>query len=309
LFHKLAIAKTLGSFSFEGASKTRTASFDKCSSIYIDGGKSIDFEAVLDTVAGEYNISRDPRDYLLVPARAVSGNYHNENLDFFADTELTRFDPQLGRNIYATFNLCPSFVNHNAENYRLSRGVIVDSHFNDLNDASDSVKEAVFNSMGVETDKDVFVECLVALDSTKDTALVDGFKTGAVNAFSMGADVESTTCNICGHTASTTFQLCPCIRNKFSRKKYNLSGGRSAVAFEICNGTIFRELSTVDDPADKNALVQDRLLSVAANASNPYNLSNREVNDIFRFVAKNGAALPEALSKLLYSVLEDGGAQ
>lgn len=301
-FKKIAKSDIIGSLNYKGEVSSKTASFAKYESIYLDGGKSINIEAILDTVSDVYNVSRNPNDYLLVPARAVSANYHNENLDFFSDDELVRFDPKLGRKVYSTFTLCPSFVNHNAENYKLSRGVIIDSHLNDVNPASDIIKEAVYNSIGIEPDNDVFTECLVALDSTKDPALVNGFKTGSIDAFSMGADVESTTCNICGKTAATTFQLCPHIRSKFSRKKYQMPDGSLRVAFEVCNGTIFRELSTVDDPADKNALVQEGLLDFQMSK-----MSSNEIADISRYVINNIGRMPNSVAKALCQALDRRG--
>lgn len=301
-FKKIAKSEVIGSLNHRGEVASKSASFAKYESIYLDGGKSINIEAILDTVSDIYNISRDPNDYLLVPARAVSANYHNENLDFFGDDELKRFDPKLGRKVYATFTLCPSFVNHNADNYKLSRGVILDSHLNDRNPASDVIKEAVYNSIGIEPENDVFTECLVALDSTKDPALVNGFKTGSIDAFSMGADVKSTTCNVCGKTASTTFQLCPHIRSKFSRKKYRLPDGRMVIAYEICNGTIFRELSTVDDPADKNALVQEGLLDIPMSK-----FSSNELSDISRYIINNIGKMPDSVAKALCQILDRRG--
>jgi len=90
-------------------------------------------------VADTYRISRDPRDYLLIPCRACSADRPNENMDGWRREELLRFDPKIGRRVYSTFVMKPHFVNHNSANFSLSRGVLLDAHYNDQNSASDAV--------------------------------------------------------------------------------------------------------------------------------------------------------------------------
>jgi hypothetical protein len=299
LFHKTSRAQILGSFTTNG-SKTACS---KYASIYLDGGLGIDIEAALDTVADVYKISRDPRDYLLVPARAVSANLYNENLDFFSHDELIRYRPDMGRRVYATFQMVPSFLNHNASNYALSRGVILDAHYNTENKASDTVKKAVFDSIGEEPEYDKFTECLVAIDASKDPPLAQGFKNGQIDSFSMGADVSSTVCSICGKEAATTWQFCDHIKGKYSRKAYKLDNGQRRIAYEICKDVIFRELSTVDDPADKTALVQDTVFDISQALSRPTKLSSMEVYEVSSFVAKYAKQIPESVAKLIYQGL------
>lgn len=303
MHYKTAKVQILGSFSGDG--KYKTASQSKYSSIYLDDGLGIDIEAALDTVASTYKISRDPRDYLLVPARAVSANLFNENLDFFSHEELIRYRPDMGRRVYATFTLSPSFINHQASNYALSRGVILDSHYNTENRASDNVKKAVYDSIGEEPEFDKFTECLVAIDTTKDPQLAQGFKTGQIDSFSMGADVSSTTCSVCGKEAATTWQFCDHIKNKYSRKAYKLDNGQRRIAYEICNDVIFRELSTVDDPADKNALVQDSVFDIHQALNQPgTKLSSRQIHEVSSFVAKFAKQIPESVAQIIYQAIK-----
>ena len=53
----------------------------KVNSHYMDNALSINLEERLDAVADVYKISRDPSDYLLIPARANSIGRFNANKD------------------------------------------------------------------------------------------------------------------------------------------------------------------------------------------------------------------------------------
>lgn len=298
-FQKTAKFQVLGIQDRGSWQKTATG---KYSSVYMDGGLSIDIEAALDTVADAYAISRDPSDYLLIPARANSADRPNENMDAWSREELLRFDPKISRRIYQTYLLKPHFVNHNAANYALARGLILDAHYNDVNSANDSVKEAVCEATGKVPQNDEFVECLVAMDMSKDPVLAEAYRTGSVDQFSMGCDVESTECSICGKVATTTFQFCDHVRGKLSKQAYPLDVGGKRRAFEWCLGTIFAELSGVDDPADKDANVQDGLLQVADYRAG-LGLTANGVNEISVYVAKNFQQIPESLASLINSAL------
>jgi len=297
-FWKTASISVLGVHADHGWNKVAT---EKFASFYMDGGE-IDIEAALDTVADAYRISRDPDDYLLIPTRANSTDRPNENMDGWRRGELLRFDPRIGRRVYQTYLLKPHFVNHNASNFALSRGVILDAHYNDVNPANDMVKEAVFEATGEIPDRDEFVETLIAMDTTKDPRLAEAYKNGSVDKFSMGCDVESTECSVCGKTAMTTFQFCDHVRAKLSKRAYPLDGGGTRRAFEWCNGTIFAEESAVDDPADKDAIVQEGLLQAVASGARV--LTASEVRQITAFVAKHPRDIPEPLAALITSALQ-----
>ncbi len=273
----------------------------KFSSFYMDGGGNIDIEAALDTVADTYRISRDPDDYLLIPTRASSADRPNENMDAWRHEELLRFDPKVGGRVYQTYMLKPHFVNHNAANFALSRGVILDAHYNDANSASDKVREAVCEATGVTPKQDEFIETLIAMDMTKDPELAKAYKSGSVYRFSMGCDVESTTCGVCDKVAINAFQFCEHVRGKHSRTAYPLKGGGQRRGFEWCNGTVFAEESAVDDPADKDAEVQDGILQTLARVTT---FSPEELHQITAFVANHPRDIPEPLAGLINSALQ-----
>lgn len=295
-FRKTASVDVLGVRSDSAWQKVAAG---KTSSHFMEDGLSLNLEAILDTVADTYRISRDPRDYLLIPCRACSADRPNENMDGWRREELLRFDPRLGRRVYSTFVLKPHFVNHNAANFSLSRGVLLDSHFNDQNPASDAVKRAVFEATGKDADRDEFAEVLIAADITKDPYLAEAYKSGSVYRFSMGCDVSDTECSVCGKVASSTAQFCDHVRTKHSRRAYPIEGGERK-ASEWCRGTIFAELSAVDDPADKDAEIQEGLLRVA---SSDLSLTDHDLYEISSFVARHANQIPEALAGLINSAL------
>ena len=291
-FYKIARVEPLGYLH----NRTWTKSASKTASVFMEEG-ILDIERALDVVADTYHISRDPDDYLLVPARAVSADRFNANRDGFAEDELLRFDPELGRRVYQSFDLKPHFINHQSGNNAVARGCVIDVHYNNVNDADDNVKQAIYQDAAKDVQTDNFVELLLAVDMTKDPALAKGYKSGVVKEFSMGADVSSTVCSVCGNEAFSEFQFCPCVRSKFSGKKYSLKDGRSVEAGEWCNGTRYAEISAVDDPADKTAEIQAGLLEIREKSMDK--LSSRELQVIVQYMVRNAKSMPGPLVNMI----------
>jgi hypothetical protein len=297
-FRKIAQVQFLG-VQHKG-SWSKAASHSKSSSFYMDKDGAINVEAALDTVADAYRISRDPRDYLFIPLRANSADRPNNNLDGWELNELQRYDEIVGTSVYKTYDLKPHFVNHNAANLTLSRGVILDSHLNMQNPADDLVKQAVFDATGKEVEQDVFVELLVAMDTTKDPALAEAYRGGSVDSFSMGCDVVATQCSACDNIATNDFQLCSCVRGKHSRVPVECADGERRMAWEKCMGTVFQEISAVDDPADETATVQEGLLKVAGSAG----FSREQRQEIVTFVVRHASMMPETVADVLNRALQ-----
>jgi hypothetical protein len=313
---KIANVEPLGYF-IEGGRKeaSKKSAGRRIISSYMEEDLVIPFQDILADVADFYKISSDPRDYLLIPARAVSADRPNENMDGWDYEELVRFDPRVGRRVYRTFEAKPHFVNHKSDNPLVSRGVILDATLNDKNAADSKVKEAVFKATGRVVDKDIFVECLIAMDTTKDPILAKAYKEGSVDKFSMGCDVEYTVCSYCGNKAASVGQFCNHIRNKLSKKSYIMPDGRSHVPYERCGQTIFQELSVVDLPADRSAQIQEGLLEVYKSDSckrldlpNRYSsrkMSREEMSEISSYIVKNAKNIPESLARVLLDLLRD----
>lgn len=297
-FVKIATVDVLGVSNGKANNYKRVTSSRKVSSFYMDGSLSLDVEAALDSVADAYSITRDPSDLILLPLRAVSADRHNDNLDQFNSEELLRFDRNQGRRVYSTFVGKPHFVNHNASNLMLARGVILDAHYNNQNPASDEVKAEVYEATGKEASNDEFVELLVGVDTRKDPMLARAYETGSVDKFSMGADVEATKCSVCGNTAHTEYQFCDHIRNKMGRRPIKMDNGQYRVAAEICLGTIFQEISGVDDPADRTAETQEGILRIVADSKG--SIRHKE---LVAYVLAHHHDIPDSLAEVINSVL------
>lgn len=300
-FRKISSVEILGVLSKGSWSKSASK---RVQSFYMDSGRdlSINLEERLDAVADVYKISRDPSDYLLIPARANSIGRFNANMDGWTYEETVNFRPDLGCRTYATYNNKPHFVEHQASRYEVARGMILDSHLNLENPADDNVKQAVMEAIGVEPERDIFTEVCLAVDQSKDPALAEAYKSGAISTFSMGADVESTVCNICGKVATTMWDFCPHVRDKHKRIEYRMDDGTMRVAGELCQGTIFQELSVVSDPADKSAVIQEGLLDIAARVA-AAGVPDTEVQEIISFTARHAKDLPDVLARVINQFL------
>ncbi len=218
---------------------SKSASVQKVASFYNQDPPQVnDIAEKLKVVAEAYQISANPEDYIYVAVRALTADVPNENHDAFSEKELLRFDTKFGCKVYQTFNMKPHHVNHRSADPKQARGVILDSHYNTKN-------------------AEHFPEILIAVDKTKDKKLAEGISSGDISGFSMGCTADWTICSVCNHTASSPAEFCNHIR--FSKGK-DVNG---KVAFEWCEGVCFEEESSVDDPADKNALTQEVILASA----------------------------------------------
>ena len=186
----------------------------------------------------------------------------------------------------------------------MARGVILDSHLNMDNDASEEVRNDIRQCLGTDAHKDAFIEVILAVDQTKDPALASAYKSGAIKTFSMGADVESTMCNICANVATNTFSFCDHVRKKHSKIPYTMADGSTRIAGELCKGTVFQELSVVADPADKTAVIQDGILNILKAASN---CSDKEIQELVKFTAKFAKEIPESLAMVINKFFEQKG--
>ena len=178
----------------------------KVASIYGDSPIKINIQAMLDLVAKEYNISSDPNDYLFEAARAVTADEPNFNGDSFPRSELLRFDHRLGKAVYQSFIGKPNHLNHRADNPKTSRGVVLDASYNDLTPVLDECPGCGAKTASLEARdssglrctqcdhvvKDEFVELLIAIDASKDSAYANGVRNGSLNSLSMGCFLAGT---------------------------------------------------------------------------------------------------------------------
>jgi hypothetical protein len=306
-FSKTAQVEVLGVFD----KKDRQSFNKKIASKYVEANISaIPFEDILDNVADTYKISRNLDDYILVPCRALTANIPNENLDAFPLDVLREFNPSFGCRRYQTFNMKPHYVNHNSGNYSVSRGVILDSSLNGENRASDQVKRAVFESTGLVPEYDVFTELLIAVDTTKDRSLSDGYKSGSVRKFSMGCSCEHVQCSIpeCGKVATNDYEMCKHVKSKHARVPIKCQDGIYRVAFEWVLDPVFEEISAVHQPADITAEVQDGLLEFGAYGKKLYasleNLNEIDLKEMTTFILKYSKSMPDKVAEILNNILD-----
>lgn len=167
----------------------------------------------------EYEPATDG-NYLYVAVRACTADVPNLNLDMLPSWEL--------ETAYETFRGASVFLNHDNSDPAKARGVVVDAKYHD------------------EDPDDKWVEILMEMDEDRCPKLCSLIRSGEMDTVSMGANVESTTCSVCGNVAEYPFQYCTHVQQK--GREFD---GR--VAFEICNGIEFFEESWVYDPADPTA--------------------------------------------------------
>lgn len=154
----------------EGLTNSRTLAI--ASSI---GGPSqeLDYGQWLPAAAEQYNISRDIKDYVLVPnIPIILSDVPNTNGIAFEKQELLRFIPAAGKLAYQTFKGKPTFVEHDNADHTKAKGVILD------------VYAAPLEGYGKGLIK--IVEML-AFDRSRDPKLCNEILSGARNAYSMGA--------------------------------------------------------------------------------------------------------------------------
>lgn len=163
---------------------------------------------------------------------------------------------------FKTFKGRPAFVDHNNNNPKRARGVIVDQLLYVEPSNNKYASDDYWSSAPDNHKPETWVELLIEVDAKSFPKLARYIKEGKVNAVSMGCNVDYTTCSICGNKAHTTDQYCKHIKRKGS--KYITKDGIEKVAYEDCHGVNFFEISFVFDPADVTALTTGPIIAKTA---------------------------------------------
>lgn len=138
----------------------------------------------LEAAAEVYNISRNIKDYVVVPVIMFPSGLPNRNAVAFKLSGLSRFDPELGCISYETWNRKPTFFNHKNDDHTKAKGVIFDTRMLPMAGTNGRVWKAV---------------ALAGYDRTRDPELANNILTGAYSNYSMGASVGTYECAVCGH--------------------------------------------------------------------------------------------------------------
>jgi hypothetical protein len=102
--------------------------------------------------------------------------------------------------------------------------------------------------------------------------------------------------------ATNDFQICKCIRGKHARVPIEHADGNKRLAWEKCLGTVFQEISAVDDPADESALVQEGVLKLSSRSGS---LDKKQLQEIAAFVVRHASGLPDSVAGILNQVLQE----
>lgn len=193
----------------------------------------------LPAAAESYHISPNPEDYILVSLPIVTANIPNRNLQGFQLEEISYFCPIYGCMIYQTFNKKCCHIDHQNNDPTKAKGVIADS-----------------NVQYVPRYDIWKINAVTLWDRSKDANLVKSILEKKRTGYSMGATVAAFLCSICGKVDNLDDHSCEHMKNK--GKLYPVRGSDYArLAYQICSGTVYFEISSVSEPADPSAVSLD----------------------------------------------------
>lgn len=184
-------------------------------------------------------------DYLYVRCRAISSRV-NKNNDGWPSEELSKS--------YKTFENRPIFVDHNNDNPKRTRGVIVASDLHTDEDRKAAL-DPYYATAPDNHKPPTWVELLLEVDAKTYPKLAARIEKGELDAVSMGANIETSTCSVCAHEAATPSEYCKHIKQKGLTFEVTSDNGEKIKkkAYEDCYGINFFEISFVFDPADPTA--------------------------------------------------------
>ncbi len=179
----------------------------------------------------------EPRlGFLYVRSRIISSRCNDNHDEFPAEEIRQGYKSLIGK---------PVFVNHNNNDHKVMRGVIIDA--------------VLHEDTAPDGRPDTWVEGLHELDAQRFPKLAAAIVSGRINRTSMGTDVGFSVCSACNNKASTPAEYCQHIPRMKGQILYRhtASGKREGeVIREICHKLSFFENSfLVEPPADPTAYV------------------------------------------------------
>lgn len=185
---------------------------------------------------------------LWVRARAIDADVANANGDYFSEKELlSMVTDQKGNKIpaYKTFEGVPIYTNHKNDDIEQAKGMVIHAEWDE---------------------KEKCVYCVFIVDEEAYPEIARGIRVGYMHDVSMGCQVESGTCSVCGNKATTEKEYCDCLK-KHKGKKHPKTGKK---VYEENHGIKFIELSVVGDGAFDSCMIEeiydvDDILTKAAN--------------------------------------------
>lgn len=196
--------------------------------------------------------SSDSEDgYLYVRCRAISSRV-NKNNDGWPSAELAK--------AYKTFIGRPIFVDHNNDDPSRARGVIVDSRLHVEDDEKTSSFDPYYASAPENHKPPTWIELLLEVDAKTFPKLANAVRKGHIDAVSMGANIETSVCSVCSHSAKSPLEYCSHVSSKGADFEITADNGEKMIkkAYEDCHDINFFEISFVFDPADPTALISEQ---------------------------------------------------
>ena len=189
--------------------------------------------------------------YLYVRCRAISSRV-NKNNDGWPSAELAKS--------YKSFIGRPIFVDHNNDNPERARGVIVDSRLHVEDEEKTSSFDPYYASAPDNHRPPTWIELLLEVDAKTFPKLAQAVRKGQIDAVSMGANIETSVCSVCEHTAKTPTEYCSHVSSKGAEFEVTSANGEKMMkkAYEDCHDITFFEISFVFDPADPTALISEK---------------------------------------------------
>ena len=197
------------------------------------------FEKWLPFAAESYQISKNPKDYVLVPIITIPAGLPNRNGVAFPLSSLIEWAPDHGMQAYRTFVGKPMFEEHANADHTEALGVIVDAALRPMRGFQGNLWKLLK---------------LGAIDRFKNPEIADAVLRNEINSYSMGAYVERYTCSYCG----AEMGQCSHIDKRRARDFYLLNG---QLVFRNVHGIVGFETSVVRVPAFVSA-VSDTLIQL-----------------------------------------------
>lgn len=262
---------------------TKFATFDQAEVLEVKGSPTRRHTASLDRLS-DFHDYRTDDGYMYVRLRAISSRV-NKNNDGWPSVELAggpdifeRHSKQSSTGFtveasegdreygFATFLGKPNFIDHNNSDPSRARGVVVDAKLRVLPQTKYAGTDDYWNSDSLDPEHapPTEVELLLEIDAKSFPVYAKAVRSGDLDGFSMGCDVERSKCSHCGHEATNPDEYCSHILMKGAHHDYKTADGKriSRKSYENCYGIHFFEISGVFDPADETALAREIRASV-----------------------------------------------
>lgn len=203
-------------------------------------GQVLDLTDWLPHAAPHYHISKDIRDFVMVPVVTVPSDLPNRNGVGFPLRTLTEFIPDAGMFSYQTFKGKPTYYEHQNKDITKAKGVIADSFLRPMSGYGGGRIFKLVKLLCFDRQKDsILVERILSTDPDR-----------RINTYSMGAYLSGCECSYCEKEVGK----CSHIDEKKPVAFYALNGH---IVHRVMTGVVGFETSAVESPAWMTAISDD----------------------------------------------------